>query len=56
MSKMRTFVYEQYEQKPKGEYLMHEGYLFRGNISCVPRRGTMELLIRKLYRGALARH
>ena len=41
---------------PKGQFLVQSAYLFRGTHLCVPRCGTLELLIRKFHRGSLAGH
>ena len=41
---------------PKGEFLVQSAYLFKGTCLCVPRCSTLELLMRKVHRGSLARH
>jgi len=55
MSMMRT-LYESCKQRPKRDYLLEDGYLLKGTRLCVLRCGTKELLIREVYKGALASH
>jgi len=38
------------------DYLIQDGYLFRGTRLCIPKCGTRELLIREVHRGSLAGH
>ena len=39
---------------PKGDFLVHEGFLSSGTWLCVPRCSTRELLIREVYGGSSA--
>jgi len=41
---------------PKGDFLVQEGYLFKGVRLCIPKCSTCELLIREVHGGSLARH
>ena len=41
---------------PKDDFLIHDGYLFKGTRSHVPRSGTHELLVREVHGGSLAGH
>ena len=49
-------LYKECQKHPKGEFLIHEGFLFRGTQLCVPQGGTWELLIREVHGGSLASH
>jgi len=41
---------------PKGNFLVQEGFLFKGTRLCVPRCNTRELLIREVHGCSLADH
>jgi len=49
-------IYEECCRHPKGDLLIQEGYLFKGARLCVPKCGTIELLVREVYGGSLADH
>jgi len=49
-------LYEFFQAHPKGEFLLQEGFLFKGNSLCMPRCGTRELILREIHRGSLASH
>ncbi|XP_074283863.1 uncharacterized protein LOC141608406 [Silene latifolia] len=40
----------------KGEYLIQDGFLFKGNRLCVPKHPIRELLVREAHGGGLAGH
>ena len=42
------------KRHPKGEFLVHEGYLFKDTRLYVPNYGTRELLIREVHGSSLA--
>ena len=41
---------------PKGDFLIQEGFLFKGTRLCVPWCSTRELLIREVREGSLTVH
>jgi len=41
---------------PKGDFLVQEGYLFKGVRLCIPKCSTSELLVREVHGGSLAGH
>ena len=41
---------------PKGDFLIQEGYVFKGVRLCILRCSTRELLIREVHVGSLAGH
>jgi len=41
---------------PKDDFLIHDGYLFKGTRLCVPKSGTRELIVREVHGGSLAGH
>jgi len=43
------------QRHPKGDFLLQDGYLFRGTRLCIPHGGTRELLVREVHEGSLAR-
>jgi len=47
--------YADCSKHPKGDFLIQEGFLFKGTQLCVPRCSTRELLIREVHGGSLAR-
>jgi len=49
-------IFEECRKHPKEDYLIQEGYLFKGARLCVPRCGTRELLVREVHSGSLAGH
>ena len=49
-------IYTTCQRHPKGDFLIQEGYLFKGTRLCIPKCGTRELLIREVHEGALAGH
>jgi len=49
-------IYEEYHRHPKGDFLIQDGYLFKGTRLCAPKCGTRELLVRKVHGGSLAGH
>ena len=49
-------LYEECRRHPKEDYLIQEGYLFKGARLCVPKCGTRELLMREVHGGSLAGH
>jgi len=44
------------QRHPKGDFLLQDGYLFKGTRLCIPRGGTRELLVREVQGGSLAGH
>jgi hypothetical protein len=38
------------------EYLIHDGFLFKGNQLCIPKSSMRENLLREKHSGGLARH
>jgi len=49
-------LYKECQRHPKGEFLIHEGFLFKGIWLCVPQGGTRELLIHEVHGESLAGH
>jgi hypothetical protein len=49
-------IYKECLRHSKGDFLIQEGYLFKGTRLCVPKGGTRELLIREVHGGSLAGH
>jgi len=43
-------------KRPKDDFLICEGYLFKGTRLCIPRSGTRELLVQEVHGGSLAGH
>jgi len=41
-------------KRPKDDYLIQDGYLFKGTRLCISKYGTRELLIREVHRESLA--
>lgn len=44
------------QKHPKGDFLVEEGFLFKGTRLCIPKCSTCELLIREVHGGSLAGH
>ena len=44
------------QTRPKEDFLVQEGFLFKGSQLCVPKCGTRELVIREIHGGSLAGH
>jgi len=44
------------QSHPKGEFLIQDGYLFKGSQMCASRCGTHELILREIHGGSLADH
>ena len=49
-------LYGACQKLPKEDYLIQEGFLFKGTRLCVPRYSIRELLIREVHSGSLASH
>jgi len=49
-------LYESCKQRPRGDFLLQNAYLFKGTRLCVPLCGTRELLIGEVQGGTLAGH
>ena len=49
-------LYVDCSKHPKGDFLIQEGFLFKGTQFCVPRCSTRELLIREVHGGSLVGH
>ncbi|XP_048228314.1 uncharacterized protein LOC125369579 [Ricinus communis] len=43
-------------QKPTQEFIVQDGFLFKGNKLCIPKCGVRELLIREVHGGGIAGH
>ena len=43
-------------QHPKDDFMIQDGFLFRGTNLCIPKGGTRELYIREIYSGSLIGH
>ena len=44
------------QKRPEGDFLVQEGFLFKGTCLCIPKCSTHELLIREVHRGSLVGH
>ena len=49
-------IYEEWHRHLKGDFLIQDGYLFKGTRLCVSKCGTRELLIREVHKGSLTSH
>jgi len=49
-------IFGKCRRQPKGDFLIEEGYLFKGTRLCIPKCGTRELLIREVHGGSLVGH
>jgi len=49
-------LFKECQKHPKGDFLIQEGYLFKGTRLCVPKCGTRDLLAREVHGGSLAGH
>ena len=49
-------VYSVCLKHPKGDFLIQDGFLFKGIRLCIPKCSTHELLIREVHGGSLAGH
>ena len=49
-------LFAECSKHPKEDFLIQEGFLFKGTRLCVPWCSTRELLIREVHRGSLPRH
>ncbi|XP_074303229.1 uncharacterized protein LOC141637663 [Silene latifolia] len=49
-------IYLECKSGVKGEYLIQDGFLFKGNQLCVPKHPIRELLVREAHGGGLAGH
>jgi len=49
-------LYGACQEHPKEDYLIQEGFLFKGACLCVPKCNTRELLIREVCSSSLADH
>ena len=49
-------VCEEYRRHPKEDFLIQDGYLFKGTRLCVPKCGTRELLVRVVHARSLVDH
>jgi len=49
-------LFKECQKHPKGDFLIQDGYLFKGTRLCVPKCGTRELLVREVHGGSLAGH
>jgi len=49
-------LYSDCQRHPKSDFLLQDGYLFKGTRLCIPRGGTRELLVREVHGGSLAGH
>jgi len=49
-------LYSTCSKHPKGDFLVQEGYLFKGVWLCIPKCSTRELLVREVNGGSLAGH
>ena len=47
-------LYEECRRHPKEDYLIQDGYIFKGARLCVPKCSTRELLVREVHGGSLA--
>ena len=49
-------IYEECRRHPKEDFLIQEGYLFKGTWPCIPKCGSREFLVREVHGGSLAGH
>ena len=49
-------IYKECRRHPKEDFLIQEGYIFKGPRLCILKCGTRELLIREVHGGSLASH
>jgi len=49
-------IYKECCRHPKGDFLIQDGYLFKGTRLCVPNYRTRELLIREVHGSSLDGH
>jgi len=49
-------LYVACSKHPKGDFLIQDGYLFKGVRLCIPKCSTRELLVREVHGGSLAGH
>jgi len=49
-------LYTTCQRHPKDDFMIQDGYLFKGTKLCIPKVGTRELLIREVHSGSLAGH
>ena len=49
-------LYSECAKHPKGDFLIQEGFLFKGAQICVPKCSSHELLVREVHAGSLAGH
>jgi len=49
-------LFKECQKHPKEEFLVHEGFSFKGTRLCVPHCSIRELLIHKVHRGSLPSH
>ena len=49
-------LYVTSQRHPKDDFMIQDGYLFKGTKLCIPKSGTRELLIQAVHSGLLASH
>ena len=49
-------LYATCHKHPKYDFLVYDGYLFKGTHLCIPKGGTRELLVREFHGGSLVGH
>jgi len=49
-------LYKECKRHPKGDFLIQDGFLFKGPRLCIPKCGTRKLLIREVHDESLADH